>query len=99
MIENIENWESKPRLAYFFSCDSYIRNSAVPMSLSYAFASTINSLIDEREAMTKIHLFLAVPKSLAALIAVNLNRTCPISLYHLDKDGKTYQLSGTIEMD
>lgn len=99
VIENIENWESKPRLAYFFSCDSYIRNSAVPMSLSYAFASTINSLIDEREAMTKIHLFLAVPKSLAALIAVNLNRTCPISLYHLDKDGKTYQLSGTIEMD
>lgn len=99
VIENIENWESKPRLVYFFSCDSYIRNSAVPMSLSYAFASTLNSLIDAREATTKIHLFLAVPKSLAALIAANLERTCPISLYHLDREGKTYQLSGTIEME
>lgn len=99
VIENIDNWEEKPRLIYFFSCDSYIRNSAVPMSLSYAFASTINSLIDEGEAITKIHMFLAVPKSLAALIAANLGRTCPISLYHLDREGKTYQLSGTIEME
>src|SRR5690606_36264937 len=31
VIENIDNWEEKPRLIYFFSCDNHIRNSAVPM--------------------------------------------------------------------
>lgn len=98
VIENIDKWEEKPGIAYFFSHDVRFQDSAVPMSLSIDFARTINALIDEGE-VSKIHLFLSVPKSLAALIAVNLGVTCPISLYHLDKDRKTYQLSGTIEME
>ena len=98
VIDNIESWENKPGIIYFFSFDGDIRGSAVPMSLSIDFAKTIDSLIDEG-SVSRIHLFLAVPKSLAALVAVKWNRTCPISLYHLDRDRKTYQLSGTIELE
>lgn len=98
VIDSISNWKHKPRVIYPFSRNDHILDSAVPMSLSYDFAKTISTLTDEGD-VSRIHLFLAVPKSLAALIAVNLGRTCPISLYHLDKEGKTYQLSGTIEME
>lgn len=98
VIDSIYNWKQKPKVIYQFSRDSHIEDSSVPISLSYDFAKTINALIDEGN-VSRIHLFLAIPKSLAALIAANLNRTCPISLYHLDKDRETYQLSGTIKME
>lgn len=95
VLDSIKQWSEKPSVLYDFTFEQKIIFSDVPMAIGEEITGVLNGFIDET-MITKVHLFLATPKSLAAIIGHNLNLHVPIALYYLGDDRKTYKLAGIV---
>lgn len=96
VLEFVHTWAEQPRAVLVYDLVSHSINSAAhALSLSVDVSQRIKSLID-RWGISRIHLFGAMPATLAALVGYHLNAICPISIYFMDRTRMQYVLGGTL---
>ncbi len=91
----VQGWEEPPRIILGYQLDGAVESAAHALSLALEISRKIKSIMDSEE-IRHVHLFSALPASLAALVAHNLNGIKPLSLYFLSEDRVNYQLAGTL---
>lgn len=92
----VQSWDSPPQAVLSIGVEgNRIVNAAHALSVAQEIAWKIKNLFDVSDVL-HIHLFGALPASLAVLISYNLNAIRPISLYYLSEDRATYIVGGTL---
>jgi hypothetical protein len=93
----IDTWNSSPKAILVWNLNSHtVRNAAHALSLAMTISQKVKALIDSNH-ITHVHLFAALPASLATLVAYHLNAICPISFYFRDSTRSNYSLGGTLD--
>ena len=92
----VAGWDAIPRaiISKRYLTSTYI-SPALAMSMAIEISQKIKSFKDNW-GVKRIHLFMAVPVGLAALIGYNLNSICPISIYFMDHSSLEFQIGGTL---
>ena len=92
----VAGWDTIPRaiISKRYLTSTYI-SPALAMSMAIEISQKIKSFKDNW-GVKRIHLFMAVPVGLAALIGYNLNSICPISIYFMDHSSLEFQIGGTL---
>jgi len=97
VYEYVTTWQDSPYAVLIWNLDTRIvRSAAHALSLAQEISQKLKALMD-RGAVSHIHLFGAVPASLAALIGYHLNAIHPITVYFMDSKRKQYLRGGTLQ--
>lgn len=96
VIEYVKSWDEQPKAVVSYQLDGRsVTSAAHALSLALDISRKIKNLGDSWGAR-RIHLFGALPAALAMLIGHHLNAICPLNIYFLGDDRKSYQLGGVI---
>jgi hypothetical protein len=92
----LSGWQNPPYAVLAWNLDTrVVRSAAHALSLSQEITQKLKALMD-RGNVSHIHLFGALPASLAALIGYHLNAIRPITIYFLDSNRQQYLRGGTL---
>ncbi|MCA9902743.1 MAG: SAVED domain-containing protein [Anaerolineae bacterium] len=96
VYDYVKTWQDLPYAVLIWNLDTRIvRSAAHALSLAQEISQKLKALMD-RGNVSHIHLFGAVPASLAALIGYHLNAIRPITIYFLDSSRQQYLRGGTL---
>lgn len=94
MIEQLEV-EEKPNTLVILNLEGFkVESAAHALSIAKMIARKLKYLSDQK--ISSLHLFAALPASLAVLITYHLNAIVPIHLYHMDDEHQRYIYSGRL---
>lgn len=96
VLSSVEDWPQKPYAIIELVLEgNSIRGAGQALSIAKEISWRIKTYADQWQAV-RLHLFAAIPTTLAALIGTHLNAICPIDLYFLSSDRSRYLPAGTI---
>lgn len=95
----VHDWPQKPGTIVELRLESNsVRSAAHALGIAKEVSWRIKTYADQWQA-ERLHLFAAMPTSLASLVTCHLNAICPIDLYFLDSKRTRYLRAGTITND
>lgn len=93
---HIRSWDDQPKALVVLDLDTHeVRSAAHALSLAQEISRNLKALMD-KNSISRVHLFGAIPAALATLIGYHLNAIQPITLYFLDTSRQTFLSGGTI---
>ncbi len=96
VLEFVDTWADQPKAILTSDLENRVITSAAhALSISIDISQKIKAIID-KWGTRKIHLFGALPATLATLISFHLNAICPISIYFMSNTRDEYKLGGTL---
>lgn len=96
VVDYVETLDTQPKAVVSYRLEGgFVTSAAHAFSLALEIGRRIKNLSDNW-GIRKIHLFAALPVSLAVLVGHHLNAVCPITIYYLDDARTTYCPGGTL---